>query len=312
VYDRSSKSELFIPFLRIARGPEAITILRNLLLKVVKEAAEESRSKIVITDPYCLDFVEEELRKDSFYREDRHWVKYTMPILVTANNFVEEICLIRTLEVSRSRDAGVLDLSEVVRSDARTASRLERAYWPLKIIDSPLPSYLIAIQPQWAAELFDDDLANQDLFGASTKLSLNREGVYYRSAKLAGGLIAPSRILWYVSDDRRYQGSKHIRACSFLDDVVVGRPKELFRRFDRLGVYKWKHLIDLAKGDVEQRIMAIRYSDTQLMSNPIPWNTFQLVLQKAGVRTQLQSPQLIPSEVFAKLYKQGMGYKGNL
>lgn len=312
VYDWSSKVELLVPFMRIARGPEAVTIVRNLLLRVVKEAAAENRPRIVITDPYCLDFVEEELKKDGFSREDRHWVKHTMPIAVTAKTFVEQLGLIGGLGGSGRKPDATQGLSGIVRSDARTAHRLERAYWPLKIIDAPLPSYIISIQPQWAAELFDDDLANQDLFGARTKLSLNREGVYYRSASNRGGLTAPGRIFWYVKDDKTYQGSKCIRACSFLDDVVVGRPKELFRRFDQLGVYKWKDLIEIAKENIDTSLMAVRYSDTQLLANPILWDTFQAVLQEAGVRTQLQSPQLIPPQVFAKLYGLGMGYKENL
>lgn len=298
--------------MRVARGPEAIAIVRNLLLRVVKEAVAENRSRIVITDPYCLDFVEEELKKDGFSREDRHWAKHTLPIAVTAKTFVEQLSSIGGLGGSRGEPEAILGLPEIVRSDARIAQKLERAYWPLKIIDAPIPSYIIPIQPQWAAELFDDDLANQDLFGARTKLSLNREGVYCRSAVPTGGLAAPGRILWYVSDDKKYQGSKCIRACSFLDDVVVGRPKELFPRFDRLGVYEWKHLIELAKGDIDTSVMAVRYSDTQLLANPILWDTFQPVLQKAGVRTQLQSPQLIPPQVFENLYRQGMGYKENL
>ena len=312
VYDCSREAELFVPFMRIARGPDAVAIVRNLLLRMVQKAAAENRPKIVITDPYCSDFVEEELRKDGFSREGRYWVKRTMPIAVTAKTFVEQLGLIGGLGESGGKPEATLGLSEIIRSDARTAHRLERAYWPLKIIDAPLPSYIISIQPQWAAELFDEDLANQDLFGARTKLSLNREGVYYRSARNRGGLAAPGRILWYVKDDKTYRGSKCIRACSFLDDVVVGRPKELFRRFDRLGVYKWKDIFGLAKENIDASLMTVRYSDTQLLANPIFWDTFQAVLQEAGVRTQLQSPQLIPPQVFVKLYRLGMGYKENL
>ncbi len=311
VYDRSNMSELQLPFLRVARGAEAITILRNLLIRVVKVAALEKRAKIVISDQYRAQLVEEELRKDGFCLEGKDWVKYTMPKIVKAKGFVEGINLVKAPDGPPSVAPARPDRSDIIRSDALVASRLERAYWPLKILDAPIPSYIIAIQPRWAAELFDDELANQDLFGARTKLSLNREGVYYRSTKFTGGLAAPGRILWYVSDDKRYQGAKHIRGCSFLDEVVVGRPKELFRRFDRLGIYTWKNLIELAKGKEDQRIMAIRYSDTQLMLNPIPWDGFQSVLRAAGVRTQLRSPQLIPSKVFAKLYKQGTGCEEN-
>ena len=312
VYECSNEAELLVPFMRVARGPEAVAILRNLLLRIVTGAAAENRSRIVISDPYCVDFVGEELRRDGFSREERHWVKYTMPIAVTANNFVEQLSLVGGVGGHGSNPDAMPGLSQIVRSDTLTAHKLERTYWPLKIIDALVPSYIISIQPKWAAELFDDDLANQDLFGARTKLSLNREGVYYRSALPNGGLTAPGRILWYVSDDKKYQGSKCIRACSFLDDVVVGRPKELFRRFDRLGVYEWRHLIELAKDDIDANLMAVRYSDTQLLANPIRWDTFQAVLKEAGVRTQLQSPQLLPPQVFAKLYRKGMGYQENL
>ena len=312
VYDRSNKEELLVPFLRITRGSEAFTILRNLLLRLVQDAATENRARIVITDPFCLAFVEQELESDGFNREGRHWVKHTIPSAMTAERFIEKHSSILELGGRGGEHEVMQSLSEIIRSDARTAQKLERVYWPLKIVDAPISNYIIPIQPRWAAELFDNELANQDLFGARTKLSLNREGVYYRSAMPTGGLTAPGRILWYVSDDKRYQGSKCIRACSFLEDVVVGRPKELFRRFDRLGVYEWKHLMELTKDKIDKNLMTIRYSDTQLMGNPIIWDTFQAVLQESGVRTQLQSPQQISPQVFAKLYRMGMGYKDNL
>lgn len=312
VYDRSSKAELLIPFLRIARGPEGFVIARNLLLRLVQDAASENRTRIVITDPFCLEFVEQELEKDGFIREARYWVKHTMPSVVNSKRFVEKLLSISGLGRAGGDHQVTQSLSEVMRSDAQTAQKLERAYWPLKIIDAPIPNYIIPIRPRWAAELFDNELANQDLFGARTKLSLNREGVYYRSAMPRGGITAPGRILWYVSDDRKYQGSKCIRACSFLDDVLVGRPKELFRRFHRLGVYEWKHLMELTKDEIDKQLMSVRYSDTQLMANPIVWEAFQAVLRQSGVRTQLQSPQQISPHVFAKLYCMGMGYKDNL
>jgi predicted nucleic acid-binding protein/GNAT superfamily N-acetyltransferase len=312
VYDRTSKEELLVPFLRITRGSEAFTILRNLLLRLVQDAATENRTRIVITDPFCLEFVEQELEQDGFNREGRYWVKHTIPSAVTAERFIEKHSSILESGGRGGEHEVMQSFSEIIRSDARTAQKLERAYWPLKIVDAPIPNYIIPIQPRWAAELFDNELANQDLFGARTKLSLNREGVYYRSAMPTGGLTAPGRILWYVSDDKKYQGSKCIRACSFLEDVVVGRPKELFRRFDRLGVYEWKHLMALTKDNIDKNLMTVRYSDTQLMANPIIWDDFQAVLQESGVRTQLQSPQQISSQVFAKLYRMGMGYKDNL
>lgn len=227
-----------------------------------------------------------------------------MPLVVTASEFIKNL---KEAVPSDGVEKRTLQaLSELIRSDPQTAQKTERTYWPLKIEDAPLPTYIVPIQPRWAAELFDDELANQDLFGARTTLSLNREGVYYRSAKVHGGISAPARILWYVSEEERFQGSKSLRACSFLDAVVIGPPKELFRRFERLGVYEWKDVIGLAKGDIGTDIMAIQYSDTQLLAKPVAWRSFQPVLKEIGIKTQLQSPQLIPSEVFAELYRLGM------
>ena len=61
--------------------------------------------------------------------------------------------------------------------------------------------------------------------------------------------------------------------------------------------------------------MAVRYGDTRLLANPVRWDTFsEGASTAAGVRTQLQSPQLIPSTgVYESLYPAGgMGYKENL
>jgi len=310
ITDRTSDKELLVPFLRVARGPESLTILRSLLLRLIKQTAEGNRNKIVICDPYCTEFVQDAYRRDGFRLQKENWIKQVMPRAVMASEFMKTL---KEAVMSDDPEGKTLDvLSKLIMSDPQAAQKIERTYWPLKIVDAPLPTYVVPIQPQWAAELFDDDLANQDLFGARTALSLNREGVYYRSAKIHGGLSAPARILWYVSEEERFQGSKSIRACSFLDAVVIGPPKELFRRFERLGVYEWKHVIELAKGDVGNQIMAIQYSDTQLLAKPVAWRSFQPVLKEAGIKTQLQSPQLIPPNVFAEVYRQGMGYEGEL
>lgn len=70
--------------------------------------------------------------------------------------------------------------------------------------------------------------------------------------------------------------------------------------------------MELTKDEIDKQLMSVRYSDTQLMANPIVWEAFQAVLRQSGVRTQLQSPQQISPHVFAKLYCMGMGYKDNL
>jgi hypothetical protein len=100
----------------------------------------------------------------------------------------------------------------------------EKNLWPLKMKDLDSPAFIVPIRPEWAMHLFDADIASQDLFGGEPSLILNSENVYYRSSS-PKILSAPGRILWYVSSgSSRYQGSMCIKACSYLDDVEIGKP----------------------------------------------------------------------------------------
>jgi len=38
-----------------------------------------------------------------------------------------------------------------------------------------------------------------------------------------------------------------VKACSRLEEAIIGKPKELFRRFKRLGVYEWKDVSKLLR-----------------------------------------------------------------
>jgi hypothetical protein len=97
----------------------------------------------------------------------------------------------------------------------------------------------------------------------------------------------------------------HIRACSRLEEVFVDKPKKLFGQFRRLGVYEWRHVYAVAKKDVNEDIMALRFSDTELLTSPIKWEDLQAVLKRAGCPSQLMSPHRIPNSVFAELYALG-------
>lgn len=82
--------------------------------------------------------------------------------------------------------------------------------------------------------------------------------------------------------------------------MVIGPPKELFRRFKRLGVYEWNDVLGKA-GSIDGELMAFRFDDTELLK-PIKWRDFQPVLKRHAVNTTLQSPVQIPPELFGELY----------
>ena len=153
--------------------------------------------------------------------------------------------------------------------------------------------------------LFDEHLASSDLFGAKPKLALNTENVYYRSS-FPAKLCAPSRVLWYVSDDSDFPGSKKIRACSLISEVVIDKPKELFRKYQHLGVYEWKNVYEVAHGDIEKTLMAFRFQRTELFRRPIDLNLLrEIMLESEKKNVNLQSPFEITSNSFNELYKIG-------
>ena len=111
------------------------------------------------------------------------------------------------------------------KSDINKFWQIESALWPGKLKDVGIPCFIVSIQPQWAQQLFDKGLADQDLFGAQIDLALNLEAVYYRSKINSSGISAPARILWYVSENKaagkKYHGIGSIKAYSRLEEVII-------------------------------------------------------------------------------------------
>jgi hypothetical protein len=100
-----------------------------------------------------------------------------------------------------------------------------------------------------------------------------------------------------------------IRACSYIDEVVVDTPKPLFSRFQRLGVFQWKDVYTVAKNNIHQEIMAFRFSRTETFDHYVDRDTLNaLWLEVTGEGFHPpQSPRSIPKELFFEIYKAGFG-----
>jgi hypothetical protein len=152
--------------------------------------------------------------------------------------------------------------------------KLERKLFPLKISDLELPCYIIPIKPYWAGQLFDSHISGATIFGADERRIWNFENVYYRSTKPIKEL-APARILWYASSDKNTQRSQAVIATSYLDEVMTGKPKDLFKQNKHYGIYEWKNIYELCKQDIETPIRALRFSGTEVFPNPISLSTIR-------------------------------------
>ncbi|MFZ5633102.1 MAG: GNAT family N-acetyltransferase [Bacillota bacterium] len=308
-YDRSKDKVLEISILRVLKGLLSGTLARHLIVNSVKLSSCEKRVQTKVTDNYLSEDVVSALAENNFSRFADTWMKFNFMSIGTPEELLKTIDTLSFEFSSENRYLQGLKITleeAIVKDDITILFNIEKVLWPVKIRDVNIPSFIIPIKPKWALDLFDEEMAVQNLFGSKPELSLNCENVYYR-ARYPEVLSAPARILWYVSQDNRYYGSKCIRACSHLDEITIGKPKDLFRRYRRLGVYEWVNVVEVAKNNIDKEIMAVRFSNTELFHKPIPWKTLQrILLEEEGRNSQLQAPLRISGRTFLRLYSEGI------
>ncbi|WP_414586275.1 GNAT family N-acetyltransferase [Scytonema sp. PCC 10023] len=311
VYGKHKNYELEIPILRIGDNPLSATLVRHLIFKSILRSARERRQFTRITESYLEETVIKAIQEDAFVRVNNGWLKVNLAVAETASQLSTRLTsLASTLgsEYNFCRHIAASLNTESLITDVQASADIEHFLFPAKIIDAEIPTFIIPIQPRWAKDLFDEELANQTLFGAKPELAFNREAVYYRSVQNSGGLKAPCRILWYVSGKQTegkgkgFSGVEAIRACSRLDEVIIGKPKELYQRFQRLGVYTLSDILKI-NTDKDGNIMALRFSDIQLFISPV---TLKKLQEISSLNLLLISPYKIPQNLFDKVYNLGV------
>ncbi len=303
VRNRSTTHTTEIPLLRTARHPLAPTVVRHLLRQTLENSARGNRNCTKVSDLNAGAVVVDALREIGFIPVGPTWMKLNVACVEAANALNSR--LFELGKIAPDLKAGIAlittALADLQKNPSLTlAAQIERALWPAKIIDADLPSFIVPIRPEWAEHFFDEDLASRRLFGLRHDLHFGREAVYYR-AKQISGLKYPGRILWYVSQGNEKTGSMSVKACSSLDEIVIGKPKELYKQFRRLGIYEWRNIWELAHKNLDEKIMAIRFSDTERFHTLVSLQE----LERLGVAGPIQSPRPIPPEVFAKIYSMG-------
>lgn len=301
-WDRSHGDRIGIPLFRIANGAVADGLAHYVLWQTVTEAAREGRQIVEVSESMLHPTAQVALRQIGFAEMDGIWRKHivavcgtTAEVLQAINDRVSDRILEAAAEVLVSEKAAV---------DGPTIARLEQLLWPVRIVDAPMETWIVPIRPGWAAHLFDERLASQDLFGADPHLALSFRNVYYRSAR-PPHMHAPVRILWYVSGrGHGWAGASSIRAVSLVDEAVRGPAKTLFSRFRRLGAYEWLHVLETAGGDPYGLIAGLSFTHTELLPYPIPYERVQRILFAYDMkRNTFAGPVRVPAQCFAELYR---------
>lgn len=311
VHDRSVDKILSIPTIRFARTDIHSTIVRYVLRNIVVNSIEEKRAIVAISESECDDgIITNALIENNFVRCDGYWVKINLYGIADRRQVVNALRSIKT-DFSQYRQAietltAGLEKAEAVKCHLSLVD-IEKKLYPLKISGSLIPTYVVPIKPGWAQHLFDQTIAEQNLFGADEDLMMRLENVFYRSKHSFGKISAPARILWYVTSSKGYVGSKMVRACSYLDEVKVGRATDLYKKYRRIGVYRWSNVAELVDGEEAEDIMAIIFNNTELLMKPVPFNVYKkIVVKEEGRSPVVQSPQEISESTFFSLYSYSL------
>lgn len=272
-----------ISLLRAISDPLAATSLRHALLGIIADAASRGGGRIEITDPNLSEEIQAVLHDLGLRNKSQCWQKLTLPFIGRAKYLKESLA----------------EFEET--ASAVDALELEALYWPAKILGEGITTWAVPIQPGWATQLFETRFAEQLLFSSNKELILSRENVYY-SAALQSGVIGSGRILWYISKSEDQPGSGKIRACSRLLKVRRGPAKILFNEFRRLGVFEWRDIMSITKGDPEKDILALHFADTQLFAEPLDHS----MASEYGIHNNFTSPVRVAEEHFAAIYQRGM------
>jgi GNAT superfamily N-acetyltransferase/predicted transcriptional regulator len=286
---------LIVPVLRTAGHPLEETLARQLLFLLKRLGRDYGAEIIRISDPHPSEVAKAAAGDDGYFEHDGRLVALLVNVCGTAAE-VEAVAggLARELTVETTTlRAGM---------PAEVAAVVERAWWPAKVIDSKLPSFLLPIKPRWSTELFNVPAM---LVPRSDVLGISREHVYYRSSGRRGESV-PARLLWYVSEGKSAVEGQMVVGSSRLDEVLIDTPDTLFSKFEHLGVYGRAEVQEAA--DASGHAMALRFADTEIFPKPVTLRRLTSMARDLGLpwsSNSLISLSKISNELFQAIYKEG-------
>lgn len=306
-FEIGDDSVLRVPLLRLGRGTALVTLARHLLHEAQRRAVGAQRDVVELTEPVLSPEVLSALGAESWRAgSDGAWRKWTPRFVGDAGQLVQRLRGSPAFASEHAR--GVVTAVEGLLAETPTApaavAEVERLLWPAKLLGAGLKTFLVPIKAGWAEHLVDERLAAQRLFGARDDLALNREAVYYRSPNRPAP-SAPGRVLWYVTDDDATLGTKAVRACSALDEVLEGPGKTVFRQLRRFGVYSWRDVKPLMDRSDTGEIMALRFSNSEMLAQPVELDALKAILSARGRGLMTAGPMEVDDAIFAAVYAAG-------
>ncbi|MGW4806231.1 GNAT family N-acetyltransferase [Kitasatospora sp. NPDC004272] len=284
---------LTVPLLRTASHRLEQTLARQLLFGLKRLGRERGARAVHISDEFISPVAKAAAGSDGFFEHQGGQAALLVDVIGTADAVTKSAA-----EAARAlgRNATVLQAG----LSAEVTGAVERAWWPAKVTDSLMPSFMAPIKPRWSTELFNVPAM---LLPRSSELGISREHVYYRSPGHRNESV-PGRLLWYVSEGLPGQDGQMVIGCSRLDEVVIDTADTLFARFEHLGVYGRAEVREIAH-EGSGRAMALRFSDTEIFPKPVTLRQLKSFAGDLGLPLSLISLTKIDNRLFQAIYEEG-------
>jgi GNAT superfamily N-acetyltransferase len=279
---RRAGTVLEVPMFRVRNDSLGPTVARQLLFRLRRDARSTGISVIRLTDPHPSRPINAATEDDGYVWERG----IATALVIDVAGSTEEV----QVAIHEAEQSGSVAASPMLRPplSVRQVAELERTRWPMKILDGPLPTYVVSIKQRYATTLLN---VPQGLLDRATPLGMSRTHVYYRSVG-GGSPKAPSRLLWYLTKNRVAPAG--IVATSHLDQVVEDDPDVLFERFEHLGVWSRD---EVRKAGREGSAQALVFSDTEVFDEAVSYAETVAMIKSAPM-----SPRLVKPDVFARVY----------
>lgn len=286
---------LKISFVRLISDKTNQTMFMQIVSDFIDKAITRNLLKIqfqeCITEKYQMSI----LLKYGFIKDSSNkLIKYVVNKVVDTESLK---LALRGLEISN-----IINFNSI---DSYHLLDIERIFFPLKIADIIIPCYIIPIKSLWAGNLFDYKISCCDIWGAQESKLWNIENIYFRHTHPINEK-SPARILWYVSKDANSNNQRDggIVATSYLDEVMTGKPKDLYLSSRHYGIYEWKDIYALCNKDIKKDIRALKFSRTEIFERAIPYNKIQEILHDNGrKKNTFTSPVDVGNSIFNQIYK---------
>ncbi|GAA1706967.1 hypothetical protein GCM10009745_63540 [Kribbella yunnanensis] len=291
---RDRQSVLDIDSLRVTDAYIGDTLVRQLLFNLRQTARGRGARVLSIDGDHLQPRVRAAAIHDGFREHDGRLVAFVLDAVGDAD-------VVGRAATEAARAAGLEAPSWITsRMLAIPAAEVEQNWWPAKLVDSELPTYLIPIRQAYSSNLLG---VPPVLIQRDDTLGLNREHVYYRRPGTQR-LQAPARILWYMSLGGQSAAEQAgVIACSQLHAVHVSDPEELHDRFRHLGVWSLDDVVAAARDGQAQ---ALQFTSTEVFPRTVTLRRMSELAENLSLScTAPQSPRALPSELFAAIYREG-------